>query len=150
MGVELGPDGNLPSGIHTFTWDEVRDRFGGNAHRRRLLAGLERAMDHLRAAGCRTIYLDGSFVTSKAQPGDFDACWDRTGVDLRMLVDTPLWTFDRGRAAQKAAYGGEFLPADAQADANGRRFLEFSQADKETGKPKGIVALDLLDLEEMP
>ncbi|MDP9364098.1 MAG: hypothetical protein M3Q10_07710 [Chloroflexota bacterium] len=122
------------------------EQFGRTAHRRRLLAGLERAANDLRAAGCRAIYLDGSFVTSKEVPADFDACWDRTGVDLRKLLETPLWTFERGRAAQKAAYGGELLPADVQADANGRRFLDFFQVDKETGEPKGIVALDLEDI----
>jgi hypothetical protein len=31
-------------------------------------------MEHLRAAGCRTIYINGSFVTDKLNPNDFDAC----------------------------------------------------------------------------
>jgi hypothetical protein len=147
MGVEFELDGKLPPGIHRFTWEELVEQIGRTAHRRRLLDGPERAAKDLRTAGCRNIYLDGSCVTSKEVPGDFDACWDRAGVDLRKLLETPLWTFDRGRAAQKAAYGGELLPTDAQADAHGRRFLDFFQVDKETGDPKGIVALDL---EELP
>jgi hypothetical protein len=42
-------------------------------------------MTQLKAAGCRTIYIDGSFVTSKQKPGDFDACWEDNGVDIKYL-----------------------------------------------------------------
>ena len=143
MDGPFAPSGLLPPGIHWLTWTGFVDVFGWNAHRRRLLAGLERAVTELKAAGCRTVYVDGSFVSRRETPADFDACWERAGVDLRRLLATPLFTFDRGRAAQKAAYGGELFPADAQADGAGRRFLEFFQVDKETGNPKGIVALDL-------
>jgi hypothetical protein len=40
--------------------------------RRTLLAGLREALGALREAGCRTVYLDGSFVTAKEAPEDFD------------------------------------------------------------------------------
>ncbi len=137
------PSGLLRPGIHWLTWTQIVEGVGWNAHRRRLLDGLERALLDLKAAGCRTVYVDGSFVSQKEIPDDFDACWEREGVALRRLLGTPLFTFDRGRAAQKAVYGGELFPADVQADGAGRRFLEFFQVDKDTGNPKGIVALDL-------
>ncbi len=137
------PSGLLRPGIHWFTWTEFVTEFGWNAHRQRLLGGLKRALGDLKAVGCRTVYVDGSFVSRKDNPGDFDACWERAGVDLRNLLGTPLLTFDRGRVTQKALYGGELFPADGQADGVGRRFLDFFQVDKDTGNPKGIVALDL-------
>ena len=37
----------------------------------------EAAMVNLRDAGCKTVYVDGSFVTDKERPGDFDACLGR-------------------------------------------------------------------------
>ncbi|EDX70939.1 hypothetical protein MC7420_8190 [Coleofasciculus chthonoplastes PCC 7420] len=40
-----------------------------------MIDGLELAMTQLKAAGCRTIYIDGSFITSKPNPGDFDAAY---------------------------------------------------------------------------
>ena len=40
------------------------------------MAGLRAALESLKSAGCRTVYLNGSFVTSKEAPNDFDACWD--------------------------------------------------------------------------
>jgi hypothetical protein len=34
------------------------------------MSGLRKAMEQLKIAGCRTIYIDGSFVTIKPDPGD--------------------------------------------------------------------------------
>lgn len=42
-------------------------------------------MTQLKAARCITIYIDGSFVTAKQKPGDFDACWEDNGVDIDYL-----------------------------------------------------------------
>jgi hypothetical protein len=98
----------------------------------------------LKAAGCLRVYVDGSFVTSKEEPGDFDACWDTEGVDFD-LADERLLTFDRGRATQKAAFLGELFIADARADPQGTLFREFFQTDRE-GRRKGIVLVELKDL----
>jgi hypothetical protein len=142
MSVVFDSHGNLPPGVHQFSWSDFAQTFGWNDHRRRLLAGLQLALDDLKTAGCQTVYVDGSFVTAKETPGDFDACWERAGVVIRMLPRA-LMTFDPGRATQKARYGGELFPADALAEPRGRRFREFFQVDKRSGQPKGIVVLDL-------
>jgi hypothetical protein len=134
--------GNLPPGIHDATWEEIVDRFGNTARREELLAGLQEALVTLRDAGCRRAYLDGSFVTAKEEPGDFDACWEVAGVDAGRL-DPVLLTFADARRAQKERFGGELFPAEAAAEPHGTRFLEYFQRDKITGEPKGIVALDL-------
>jgi hypothetical protein len=128
----LDSQGNLPPGVHSATWDEVTARFGGTAWRDRLLAGFRLALVELKRAGCRTAYLDGSFITTKAAPGDFDACWDEVGV--RPDLDPIFFDFDNKRAAQKARFGGELFPATG--------FKEFFQQDRD-GNPKGIVAIDL-------
>ncbi len=101
------------------------------------------ALDALKVAGCRRVYIDGSFVTLTIgrEPGDFDGCWEIAGVNLQQL-DPVLMDFTHPRAAQKAKYGGEMFPAEFPADGI-RTFLEFFQRDKHTGAPKGIVALDL-------
>jgi hypothetical protein len=140
-GLDPG-SGNLPAGVHESTWGELVARYGWTPHRLNLLAGLKSALDALRAAGCRRAYVDGSFVTAKAQPDDFDGCWDVDGVDLSRL-DPVLQTFTQRRAAQKQKYGGEMFPADWPADAHGTSFLSFFQRDRMSGHPKGIVAIDL-------
>ena len=138
-------DGNIPPGIHDASWDEISARFGSTAHRLALLDGLDRALDSLHGAGCRRAYLDGSFVTAKEQPGDFDACWEIQGVEADLL-DPVLLGFDDLRAAQKAKFGGELFPAELGADPHGTTFLHFFQRAKNTGNPKGIIGMNLGDL----
>ncbi len=66
------------------------------------MRGLKATLENLRDASCRTTYIDGSFVTSKAIPNDYDACWEEAGVDPVML-DPVLLIFDLGRATQGTA-----------------------------------------------
>jgi hypothetical protein len=129
--------GLLPPGIYSTTWDELTTRFGYNPHRRALLAGLRRALDALRAANCRRVYVDGSFIT----------CWEIEDVDFSYLAaQTPILLHPtRLRAEQQAAFGGELFPARVTADPWGTPFLDFFQRDTRTGQSKGIVALDLLN-----
>ena len=143
----LTKDGLLPPGIHLAEWDDVYAAFGTTPHRRRLLEGFRRAVNVLRSAGCKRVYLDGSFVTGKETPDDFDACWDETGVDFSLL-DPILLTFAHGRAAQKIKFGGELFPAGFEADpTSGSLFIGFFQIHKETGATKGIIAIDLKRLQ---
>ena len=135
-------DGLLPPGVHWADWSGLTDRFGSNPRRLSLATGFRAAIENLKGAGCRTVYLNGSFVTRKAMPNDYDACWEEAGVDPKAL-DPVLLTFDAGRAAQKDKYMGELFPASIIADTDGLSFLEFFQTDKETGGAKGIVAIDL-------
>ena len=100
------------------------------------------AIESLRRAGCRTVYIDGSFVKCKEIPNDFDACWEEVGVEPELL-DPVLLRFDAGRAEQKARYPGELFPASIGATVDVTSFLEFFQTERETGRTKGIVAVDL-------
>jgi hypothetical protein len=134
-------DGNLPPGVHWATWQEFAARFGTTPHRQQLLKGLKSALDSLSKAGCQTVYIDGSFVTKKENPNDFDACWDLTGVDPSLL-DPILLLLNNKRVAQKAKYKGELFPASWTADGVGNAYLDFFQIDRD-GNPKGIVAIDL-------
>ena len=88
------------------------------------------------------MFLDGSFVTGKEMPGDYDACWAVDSVNEDNL-DPVFLDFDDHRARQKARFLGEYFPADVPEGVSGKTFLEFFQRDKESGEPKGIVALNM-------
>jgi hypothetical protein len=143
--TQFSTNGTLPSGIHSATWQQVEDLLAFNDRRRELLAGLKRATDPLRKAGCRKIYIGGSFATNKEFPGDFDVCWEDDLVDFRQLqaLDPVLLDFTNHRSAQKAKYGGELFPASSIASSDGKTFLDFFQFDRD-GKAKGIIEIDLL------
>jgi hypothetical protein len=142
---EFTRDGNLPPGIHWATWKELVARFGWSPYRRRLLKGLRLALRLLRDAGCAVVYVDGSFITTKEMPGDFDACWDVEGVDPERL-DPVFLDFSDSRAAQKRRFGGEFFPAQLPEGITGRTFLAFFQTERRTGRRKGIAAIRLKEL----
>ena len=139
---QFDAEGLLPPGVHWANLDELTDRLGNNHWRQHLITGLRAALENLKGAGCRTVYINGSFVTSKDLPNDYDACWEEDGVEPEAL-DPVLLTFDPGRTTQKAKYMGELFPASVVADTGGLSFLEFFQTDKDTGRPKGIIAIDL-------
>ncbi len=136
------PSGLLPPGIHLATWAEIVGRFGNNPQRDSLLDALRRALDALRVAGCVAAYLDGSFVTEKKVPGDYDMCWSLQGVDHTRL-DPVLLNFDNHRQAMKAKYQGDLFPAEIPEGNSGKVFLDFFQTDKDTGAAKGVVLIDL-------
>ena len=138
-------DGNLPPGTHASDWEAFATRFGTNGHRKRLLAGMKQMLLSLKSAGCRRVHIDGSFVTNKELPNDFDGCWERAGMSLMNLQqhDPVLLDFTNGRRAQKLKYGGEMFPADTTEGITGRTFIAFFSMDKSTANPKGLVEIDL-------
>ncbi|SEM70815.1 hypothetical protein [Bradyrhizobium sp. OK095] len=132
--------GYLPPGVHDAPWSEVASRFSGNGHRVLLVGGLLAALQNLAGAGCRSVLLDGSFVSLKHLPEDYDGAWDTQGVDPG-LIDPVLLDFSNGRAAMKTKYLGELFPASAAA-APGVLYRDFFMKDR-NGIPKGVVNIGL-------
>lgn len=131
----------LPPGIHDATLKEIEQRFAITGRRMELFKGFERGVKSLKKAGCKVVLLDGSFISTKTIPGDFDALWDTTDVDLTK-IDPILLEFSNGRKKQKLKYFGEFFPSISKADSF-RTFEEYFQIDKETGNAKGIIQVRL-------
>jgi len=133
--------GNLPEGIHLTTMEQLIDHFGYNPKRAWLIDGLKLLMASLEKANCPLIYIDGSFVTSKEIPGDYDLCWSLVGV-VEERVDTVLLDFSpTGRGKMEKKYRGDIFPAELPEGGSGKLFVDFFQTDKNTGAKKGIVAI---------
>jgi hypothetical protein len=129
----------LPPGVHDATLEEVESRFATSERRKRLFSGFREGVMALRKAGCRKIFLDGSFITEKPVPADFDVCWDPMGVDI-VKLDPVFLDFSDGRRKQKEHFHGEFFPASLLADGK-HFFFDFFQIDKYTGNAKGIICI---------
>ena len=132
----------LPQGVHEASLTEVESRYATNAVRKKQMIGLKKMITALQKAGCRSVFLDGSFVTDKEKPGDFDLCWLPVGVDAAKLDPVFLDCSPDGRKKQKAKYDGESFPSMANAG-NNTFFFNYFQKDKFTQKPKGIVRISL-------
>ncbi|MEQ1607879.1 MAG: hypothetical protein ABL956_02750 [Hyphomonadaceae bacterium] len=131
----------LPAGLHRATLSEVEAVFAYNRRRRELFGGLVRGALALRLAGSPALYPDGSFVTAKPIPGDYDACWETRGVTASKL-DPVFLDFSNLRQAHKAKYGGEFFPKDAP-NRPGETIFQLFQKEKATQLPKGIIVIAL-------
>ena len=109
-------DGNLPTGVHRASMEEIEEALVWNEKRRSLFKGLGRALRTLAAAGVRQLLIGGSFVTSKDEPNDIDGCWEfGPWVDDGKLDDVFL-ELDPPREAMKRKYGVDFLYLGHAAD----------------------------------
>lgn len=141
VNISHSPWDVLPHGIHAASLVEIEAKFTTTSHRKWLFDGFCRGVTNLQQAGCSVIYLDGSFVTAKNHPDDFDAVWDPAGVDPYKL-DPVLLDFDNKRAAQKAKYGGELFILTQQA-IHGVSYLDFFQIDRYSSQSKGILSIQI-------
>lgn len=132
----------LPPGVHDASLEEVRQRFATNEIRLRLFEGFMNGCESLAIAGCKVLYLDGSYVTEKQNPGDYDVCWDLSGGVDDSKVDPVLFDFSSARENQRRKYGGEYFPSNFLADGI-KTFVEYFSVDKETGLEKGIIRIHL-------
>jgi len=127
-------------GVYEFTLAEVRQKFTDDPKRVHLFEGIMRLAHDLKEAGCETMYLDGSFITRKYGPGDFDACWEP--FMPKGKVDNPalLEETDRGNWARKSEYFGDIFPRFTEK--YGDRVQKW-QYDERTREVKGIIKIDL-------
>lgn len=138
---EFNEEGNLPAGIHQTTLEELAQRLGYNPKRAWLIDGLKLLLKSLAKANCSLVYIDGSFVTAKEIPGDYDLCWSLKGV-VDTKIDPILLDFSKkGREQMTSKYRGDIFPAEVPEGASGKLFLDFFQTDKNSGNPKGILEL---------
>ena len=147
-------DGLLPKGIHETTWELFSVHFGKSSRRRKgLIKKIEIVIKILKEVGCKELYIDGSFVTKRNRPEDFDACWLREGVDLSRLNQlAPILKYAPGffkGVDCKQKYGGDIFPLTRlvpnpkNSEGQDITYLEFFQMDKESGQDKGIILLKL-------
>lgn len=143
---EFDERGSLPEGIHNASWTEFTERYAITEHRRSLVRRLALLIGHLKEVNCRRIFVDGSFVTAKERPHDYDACWDAHGVKIER-IDPVLMDFsDEGKAQMEQKYGGDIRPDVFSPTETEGTYLDFFQIDRD-GLPKGIVMLTLAEIE---
>lgn len=91
---DFDKNGNLPPGIHETTIQEVELHFANNMHRKRLFEGLLKVLKILGNCGCPEVYLNGSSITLKNEPNDYDLCYEPTGIKDRAEFKQFLETRD--------------------------------------------------------
>lgn len=142
---EFEPNGFLKEGIYETSFTEIEKRLGFSKKRQKLLAGMKNLIAYCKLLQCDILYIDGSFVSSKIYPSDYDACWDTTATDreavLRAVEQSSL---NSDSETQKEDFGGEIYPAFTKAPFNhGLTILDYFQTVKDRDEKKGIIKLKL-------
>jgi len=140
--MEFNKNGTLDPGIHKMTWEEFNDFFSFSLRRKELLVGLEKVLLILKEIDAK-IYIDGSFVTDKLEPGDWDACFDCPPDKLiELITKYPIFFLPTSKP-QKDLYKGELYYAQSDADGCGTTFLKFFQQIRGSSDKKGIIEIIL-------
>jgi hypothetical protein len=99
---DFNEDGQLPSGIHLASMEEIAARFGREPELRRAqLDSLRWLVDLAKRVGVQRLIVNGSFVTDKWEPNDVDL-----RLDERAVVS-------RGRVRRRRVMGGAPFRADS-------------------------------------
>ena len=136
-------DGWLPTGHHPTEWEEASARFGGapGSRRRLLTARLLHLRDALRMAGVwGTILLDGSYISARQEPGDFDVLLiGPADIQIRKDAEPDIAGLLDARAAEERGYSLFFIPSDSPAREILSTLWDFSKE----GIAKGVVEVKL-------
>jgi hypothetical protein len=142
------PDQWLPEGHHTATWEEIETIFGGDAGsvRRTILTRLLAWRDAARAKGLSgRIVLNGSFISEKQNPGDFDLLFIYDAVSEAIVLQDAeaLALIDPIRC--KVMYGGDVFACAASIVAAYPAFFPDDTFDriKFSEVTKGVLEVEL-------
>lgn len=138
----LQKNGELPTGEHQASLDEIEKAYGlSNDRRKSLMWGLREAACNFKLSGVKTLWVDGSFITDKENPNDIDGCWEYIpSVNIKILDPVFIGT----RKEIKEKYGLDFFIANFIETESGLPFPKFFQINRD-GRQKGIIVVKLGD-----
>ncbi len=132
-------NGNLPPGIHDATIEEVQQRYSYNKKRVTLFTALLEVVEILRGCACPEIHLDGSFITAKEQPGDYDLCYESTGI----TPTQEFYEFLKNRETRKERYMGDIFARMPQPPYYFDHVQHWQTDSREDDIAKGIIRIRL-------
>lgn len=140
-------DGWLPEGHYDASWKEVIDRFGGfpGSARERVTSSLLAWRNEIKAKGISGwLLLDGSFVSAKETPGDFDALLV-LDEEARTILENDVEAKALLDYSECKSRGFDLLYyfAATVRDYPDLAGLDLWDRDKETGKLKGVLEVGL-------
>lgn len=137
--------GNLPSGIHKATIDDVVERFGiPKSLKRSMLAKNLRIFYGFAKKYATAIYIDGSFITSKLSPNDIDILVIfsnkfRTNRDLFIH----LYELRKSHKRNKL-HVFPYFETDLEMEAKWLEWFTTTRRDDHNNQfPKGIICLEI-------
>ena len=125
--------GLLPKGVHDTDWSEVKERFGKGYKRSQLIRDLEFVLRLLEGQSVNEVWIDGSFVTTKARPNDVDMAYFPPAIALTGLVSRT------NQARLKTSHHIDLWPFPS-VQPGMQSIVSFFSSDRD-GRDKGLVRL---------
>ena len=138
MRMQFDKNGNL-EGDKEISLDELRSSFGYNEKRELLVNNFIGTAERFKKIGCETIYIFGSFTTSKEEPNDIDICADISDVDEKAFSHFDL--ADMYELARVKKYLSVHILYKLYDD----RIFTFLKRDRE-GNTRGIIKISLKEM----
>jgi hypothetical protein len=130
----------LPNGDHEASWLEVQRIFGAGDHRRQICHMMSGFILAAKRCGFKTVYLFGSFISSKAKPGDLDLLWVYPAGTKDRMAEECQDLLNYGK--MKARYNWDMW-CSSDNPAVVAELLTGWRMNKERTKQRGIVKIDL-------
>ncbi len=142
---DLTDDGVLPAGVHECSLNDLKARFGrfNKSDRRvQLTAQLVEYFESLRQTGLVSwVAIDGSYVTSKPDPGDIDLIVVlKADHDFSSTLRPDFYNaLSKKRVRNKYTFDVFVAPEDSLALSDSLEFFQKTRG----GTPKGILRVQL-------
>jgi hypothetical protein len=141
MALHFNSNGNLYRTV-SLTYEKFLTHFVTNPRRRHLVANALPFFRIFHSCGGQTVYIDGSFASTKEFPEDIDLCFDITPIDeIKLSAEFPQFfnINDIGSIRRDLqCHIFHFHSGD-------RSLLDLLSNDRE-GNSKGLIKLDLKDI----
>lgn len=141
----LDARGLLPPGRHECrTLADIEDRFATNAHRLKLLRGLQQFIqaELAQAAQGLALYIGGSYLSDKPDPGDIDCTIVMTMDSLYLRPGLLRLCADGNKGRIYGQYAVEFYPSIDDGTSNDFRHF-FAYVGDKTAAAKNLDSKDL-------
>jgi hypothetical protein len=141
MSLSFNSNGHLHKTVE-LTLEEFEKHFGTNDWRKDRIKNALIFFEAFSACGCSTVYIGGSFISTKINPDDIDLCFDLQYVDYDKLGEVFLDFFDVNKISEiRRNLKCHILYFDN----TNLQYLHMLEKDL-NGDPKGLVKINLKEI----
>ncbi|THU37005.1 hypothetical protein FAM09_18795 [Niastella caeni] len=141
MSISFNSNGHLHK-TEELTLEEFEQHFGTNDWRKARIKNALIFFEIFCACGCSTVFIGGSFISTKINPDDIDLCFDLQNVDYDKLEKVFPDFFDYNKIGEiRRNLKCHILHFDA----NNLQYLHMLEKDL-NGYQKGLVKINLKDI----
>lgn len=141
MKLSFNSKGNLHKTVE-LTLEEFENHFGTNDWRKDRVKNALLFFEIFLACGCSTVYIGGSFVSTKKNPDDIDLCFDLGNIDYNKLEKVFPDFFDFNKIGEiRRNLKCHILHFDK----SNLQYLHMLERDL-NGDQKGLVKINLKDI----